>query len=52
MEDTTHSVNNTATRNIHGGLNSIFSGNMFVGTFNVVKQSMKNFHLLQKSIGG
>ena len=30
------SLNNTATRNIHGGLNSIFSGNIFGGTFNVV----------------
>ena len=44
-------MNNTATRNIHGGLNSIFSGNTFGGTFNVVKQAMKNFHLLSKSIG-
>ena len=42
----------TVTRNIHGGLNSIFSGNTFGGTFNVVKQSIKNLQLLQKSIVG
>ena len=36
-------VNNTATRNIHGGKNSMFSGNIFVGTLNIdiVKPSMK-----------
>ena len=42
-------VNNTATRNVHGGLNSMFSGNIFG---DVVKQSMKTPHLLQKCIGG
>ena len=38
-----HSVNSKATRNGHGGLNSMFWGNMFGGTFiiNVVKQSLK-----------
>ena len=30
-----HSVNNMATRNVHSGLNSIFSGNIFEGTFNI-----------------
>ena len=30
-----HNVNNTATRNIHGGSNSMFSGNIFGGTFNI-----------------
>ena len=54
-EDTTQSQckNITATRNIHGGLKSMFSGNIFGGTFNidVAKQSMKkNVHFLQKSI--
>ena len=49
-----HNVNNTATRNVHGSLISMFSGNIFGGTFNinVIKQSLKKFHLLQKNIGG
>ena len=51
MEDNPNTVNNTATWNILG-LNSIFSGNIFEDAFNVVKESTKNFHHLQKNIGG
>ena len=38
-----HNVSNTATRNIHGGKNSIFSRSILGGTLNidVVKPSMK-----------
>ena len=43
-------MNYTAARNFHGGLNLIFSGNIFGGTFNVVKQSMKHFCLLKKAL--
>ena len=43
-------MNNTATRNIHGGINLIFSGNTFGGTFNVVKESMKNFISSEKAL--
>ena len=31
----TQNLNNTATRTVHGGLNSMFSGNIFGGTFNI-----------------
>ena len=49
-----HNVNNTTTRNIHGGKNSMFSRNIFGGTrdrdIDVVKPSMKKKknHLHQK----
>ena len=40
-----HNVNNTTTRNIHGGKNSMFSRNIFGGTrdlnIDIVKPSMK-----------
>ena len=53
-----HNVNNTTTRNIHGGKNSMFSRNMFGGTrlsrdlnIDIVKPSMKKKnHLLQKTL--
>ena len=40
-----HNVNNTTTRNIHGGKNSMFSRNIFGGTrdlnIDIIKPSMK-----------
>ena len=45
-------MNNMATRKVLVGLNSMLSGNIFGGTFNisVLKQSMKNPHLLEKKL--
>ena len=45
-----HYVNNTTTRNIHGGENSMFSRNIFGRTLNIdiVKPSMKKKNHLQK----
>ena len=50
-----HNVNNTTTRNIHGGKNLMFSRNIFGGTrdlnIDIVKPSMKKKnHLLQKTL--
>ena len=46
-----HSVNNTTTRNIHGGKNSMFSRNIFGGTrdlnIDIVKPSMKKTKTLE-----
>ena len=35
MAQHTQNVNNTATRTVQGGLNSMFSGSIFGGTFNI-----------------
>ena len=49
-----HNVNNTTTRNIHGGKNSMFSRNIFGGTrdlnIDIVKRQWKKNHLLQKTL--
>ena len=46
-----HNVNNTTTRNIHGGKNSMFSRNIFGGTrdlnIDIVKPSMKKTKTLE-----
>ena len=56
-EDTKQSqLNNTTTRNIHGGKNSMFSRNIFGGTrdlnIDIVKPSMKTKSPPPKNIGG
>ena len=49
-----HNVNNTTTRNIHGGKNSMFSRNIFGGTrdlnIDIVKPFHIKNHLLQKTL--